>query len=91
MSLSTKLPADHLRNKRYHQICEFSLQNSNTDKELLRTPCTSDTRPQDSELDLNWKAPPWGIAYMVAECNVQASTGGKQTAILWSNDAYELQ
>lgn len=53
MSLSTKLPADHLRNKRYHQICEFSLQNSNTDKELLRTPCTSDTRPQDSELDLN--------------------------------------
>lgn len=54
---------------------------------VLKTPCTSDKGFRGPKL--NWKSPPWGLAFIETEVAMQATKGEKQTVILPSYEDYE--
>lgn len=56
---------------------------------LLKTLCTQTKGSEAPELYVTWKHPPWGLAVMVAEGDIQAFKGEKWPTVLSSYDAYE--
>lgn len=58
---------------------------------LLQMPLTSDVGPGECELDLTWKPPPWRLAALVPEGDIQATKRRKKAIILLSCEAYKPQ